>query len=412
MAADDAFPLTSVIQTSALDPAARENPHPRLAALRQSCPHFRDETAKTWFFTRHADVRAVVNDRTLARHPSNAEEGSHAHLLVNRPAGLSASFEQAGSILFMDDPDHARVRGPLAKAFYARVAAMKSRIEGVVHDVLAAVTQPRFDLVADIAIPIPVIAIARILGVEEHRLDDFRAWSEGAILGLFPFRPDAETARMIACTNALDAYFLSLMAARRLDPQDDLITDMVRAQAEGAPLSDAEISVNLSSLLIGGNLTTTDLISTAVRLLLTHPEQLAKFKADPDGLAGAVVEETLRYEPPIDITGRIVMENREIAGCPVTARQHIMTSLRGANRDPVVFPNPDDFDITRAHAPHMAFGGGAHICIGAPLARIEAPAALKGIFARWPDLRLAEDAPSWRTLPFFRGLARLDVAAN
>jgi cytochrome P450 len=123
------------------------------------------------------------------------------------------------------------------------------------------------------------------------------------------------------------------------------------------------------------------------------------------------VEETLRYDPPIDITGRVVMETRELAGCPVAPRQHVMASLRAANRDPEVFPNPDVFDIRRPHtAPHVAFGGGSHICIGAPLARIEAQAAIKGIFARWPDLKLADpERFRWRMLPFFRGLDRLDV---
>lgn len=404
-------PITMALETTAFDPAARDNPHPRLAALRETCPHFRDEVAKTWFFTRHADVRAVVNDRTLARHPSNVEEGSHTHFLTVRPPGLSGSFQEAGSILFMDDPDHQRVREPLARAFYARVAAMKARIESVVEEVLAGVTSPAFDLVADVAIPIPILVIARILGVEEHRLGEFREWSEGAILGLFPLKTEAQTAIQVKASNALDAYFLELMAARRRAPQDDLISDMVRLQAEGAPLSDAEISINLASLLIGGNLTTTDLISMAVRLLLTNPDQLAAFKADP-GLAGALVEETLRYDPPIDITGRVVMEDRELAGCPVKARQHVMTSLRAANRDPAVFPAPDVFDIRRAHtAPHVAFGGGSHICIGAPLARIEAAAALKGIFARWPNLKLTTAEAEWRVLPFFRGLARLDVVA-
>jgi hypothetical protein len=404
-------PLTSVMQTSALDPEARADPHGRLADLRETCPHFRDEIAKTWFFTRHADVRAVVNDRSLARHPSNVEDGSHTKLLAVRTQGMPKSFEEAGTILFMDDPDHQRVREPLAKAFYARVAAMKQRIEAVVESVLAGVTSDRFDLVADVAIPIPILAIARILGVEEHRLAEFREWSEGAILGLYPMKSAEQTAQMVAAAGALDDYFLGLMAARRSAPEDDLISDMVRLQAEGAPLSDAEISVNLAALLIGGNLTTTDLISMAVRLLLTNPDQLAAFKADP-GLASAVVEETLRYDPPIDITGRVVMEDRDLAGCPVKARQHVMTSLRAANRDPAVFPNPDVFDPARPHtAPHVAFGGGSHICIGAPLARIEAAAALKGIFARWPNLRLAHEDFEWRTLPFFRGLARLDVIA-
>jgi cytochrome P450 len=185
---------------------------------------------------------------------------------------------------------------------------------------------------------------------------------------------------------------------------------MARLQANGEPLTDSEILTNLSALLVAGNLTTTDLIGNAVRIFLTHPEQLAKLRADPS-LVSAAVEETLRYEPPVDVTGRIASREMSVGGCPVHTTQSLLVSLRGANRDPEVFENPHSFDITRKKSPHVAFGGGAHICIGAPLARLEAQVALGKLFARFPDLRLADpDAPPiWRTLPFFRGLERLDV---
>jgi hypothetical protein len=147
-----------------------------------------------------------------------------------------------------------------------------------------------------------------------------------------------------------------------------------------------------------------------VRLLLLHPRELAKLKAD-SGIVNSVVEEILRYEPPVDITGRIASGEMEVGGCPLKAGQSLMMSLRGANRDPEVFEDPHRFDVSRKHKPHVAFGGGAHICIGAPLARLEAQVALVKLFQRFPDLRLAEpDAPpDWRNLPFFRGLERLEV---
>jgi cytochrome P450 len=161
---------------------------------------------------------------------------------------------------------------------------------------------------------------------------------------------------------------------------------------------------------VGGNLTTTDLIGNAVRLLLTHPAELAKLKADP-GIINAVVEEALRYEPPVDITGRIASRDMEVAGCPVKTSQSMLVSLRGANRDPEAFPDPHAFNVSRKPKPHVAFGGGAHICIGAPLARLEAQVAILRLLQRYPNLRLAkpEAAPEWRTLPFFRGLERLEV---
>ena len=183
---------------------------------------------------------------------------------------------------------------------------------------------------------------------------------------------------------------------------------MTSLQSAGADLSDDELRINLSALLVGGNLTTTDLIGNAVRLLLLNPGELAKLKADPK-LINAVVEETLRYEPPVDITGRVASADMEVGGCPVKQSQVLTLSLRGANRDPEVFEDPHRFDVTRKHKPHVAFGGGAHICIGAPLARLEAQVALLKLFERFPNLRLAdpEAAPQWRSLPFFRGLETL-----
>jgi cytochrome P450 len=401
-------PIATALQTSAFDPDARVDPYPRLRDLQAQFPIFRDELMMAWFFTRYADVKTITNDRTLWRHPSHAEEGSFSRRLLE-PAPGDERERGGGSILFMDDPDHARIRQPLMKAFYARVAQMKTGIEQVVADVFERIGRPaRFDLMADVAIPVPILAIARILGVEEHRYREFREWSEGVILGLNAMRTAEQTERMNAAREAVYAYFLSLMQARREEPQDDLITDLVRLQAEGAQLSDDEVAINLIALLVGGNLTTSDLIGNGVRLLLTHPEELAKLKADPS-LAAAAVEEVLRYDSPIDITSRIASRDMDISGCPVTQTQTMMVSLRAANRDPSVFEDPDRFDITRKHAPHVAFGGGAHICIGAPLARIEAAATFRQLFARFPDLRLADQSLTWRTLPFFRGLEALWV---
>src|SRR5690606_5887139 len=180
----------------------------------------------------------------------------------------------------------------------------------------------------------------------------------------------------------------------------------------GADIDDNELQINLGALLVGGNLTTTDLIGNAVYNLMISRDQWEKFTADP-GLIKGVIEETLRFEPPIDVTARVAPRDMEVGGCPVKKTQAMMFSLRGANRDPTAFENPNAFDITRKHVPHLAFGGGAHICIGAPLARLEAQVALTKLAARFPNLRLAnpDTKPQWRVLPFFRGLATLELAA-
>ena len=404
-------PVATVIQLTAFDPEARVDPYPRLKALREAAPVFNDDFAKTTVLTRYADVKAVVNDRSLWRSPLLAEEG--ALMRRNIEASLAQTppgeRERAGSILLMDDPDHQRIREPLARALYARVAAMKPEIEAVVGEVIGRVEgRGRFDLIGEVAIPIPITVIARVLGVDPDRYDEFRAWSEAAILFLNPMLDEAQRAHMEWGSAAIGAYFEQLMAERRRAPRADLISDMVRLQAEGAPLSDAEVRTNLAALLIGGNLTTTDLIGNGVRLLLTYPEELAKFRADP-ALAAGLVEEVLRFDPPVDGTGRVASRDMEVGGCPVARRRGLTASLRAANRDPAVFPDPDRFDITRRNGPHVAFGGGSHICIGAPLARIEAKAAFTELFRRFPDLRLAEQTLTWRALPFFRGLERLEL---
>jgi len=398
----------SIIDVTAFVPDARTDPHPKLKALRDNCPVMRDEIAKTWFLTGYADIRETVNDRSFVRHPLNSEDGS----LSRRQVDDDDPDARRTSILFLDDPDHARIRLPLAKAFYARINKMKPEIEAIIDDTIAAApAEGAFDLMEAIAVPIPVLVIARILGVDESRLADFRQWSEDVILSLNPMRTEDETARLISGAEALDAYFTELMTARRAESRDDLISDMVQLLASGeADMSDDELRLNLQALLVGGNLTTTDLIGNGVWLFLTHPDQLAALKANP-GLGGQAVEEVLRYEAPVSATSRILAEDRQVAGCPMKARQVVFCSLASANRDAATFDAPDAFDITVKRPSHVAFGGGPHICIGAPLARIEARRVYQKLFERYPDMRLAEQDLVWRALPFFRGLEELVVEA-
>ncbi|MEZ5946612.1 MAG: cytochrome P450 [Hyphomonas sp.] len=395
----------SIIEVSAFVPDARTNPHPKLKAIRDNCPVMRDEMAKVWFLTRYGDIRETVNDRTYVRHPLQAEEGS-----LSRQFADDREDPSRTSILFLDEPDHSRVRPPLAKAFYARINRMKPEIEAIIDDTIdAAPASGTFDLMAEIAVPIPVTVIARILGVDEERLPEFREWSEDVILSLNPVRTPEESERMETSGIQLDNYFRELMEARRAAPQDDLISDMVQLQASGeAPLSDDELVINLGALLVGGNLTTTDLIGNGVWLFLTHPDQLAALKADP-ALGAQAVEEVLRYEAPVSVTSRILGHDRDVAGCPMKAHQVVFCSLAAANRDPGTFDAPEAFDITKKRASHIAFGGGPHICIGAPLARIEARRVYQRLFERFPDMTLPAQDVVWRALPFFRGIEKLNV---
>ncbi len=404
--------LPGIMQMTPFNPDFQRDPHSVLKPLREACPIKRDDASGSFIVTRYADVRAIATDLEMWRDPIRAEEAAVMQRRFADAVVEGVPRSETTSILMLDNPDHARVRGPLAQALYARVAKFKPQVEQIVDEALDRIEgQPTFDLMSTFCVPIPIDVIAQILGVDHDRLVEFRDWSEGVIQGLNPFRTPEQTAHMERSSEALSAYFLQTIAARRADPRDDLISDMTKLQADGAPLSDEELRINLGALLVGGNLTTTDLIGNGVRLLLLNPTELAKFKADPS-LASAVVEEILRFEGPIDITGRIASHDMEVHGCPVKATQSMTLLLRAANRDPEVFPDPERFDVSRKKSPHMSFGGGAHICIGAPLARLEAQVALVRLFARFPTLRLADpDAePQWRALPFFRGLERLDLA--
>ena len=408
--ADDAPPR--VLELTPLNPKFRDDPYAMLADLRANHPVMRDDMAGVFFLTRYEDVRAILTDLTLWRDPSRAEPAAvlTKRILEQDVEGMPRQ-DGPGSILLMDNPDHARIRTPFAQALYKRVAKCRQLVEDVVTETLDRVKgRESFDLMAEVSLPVPIDVIARILGVDTTRLTEFRDWSEGLIQSLNPLRTPEQTAHMVRAADALGGFMTGMMAARRITPEDDLVTDMVRLQAEGADLTDTDVATNLIALLVAGNLTTTDLIGNGVRLFLLNPGELAKLRADPS-LIGAAVEEVLRFEPPVDITGRIASREMEVHGCPVHDTQSMFLSLRGANRDPAVFDDPDRFDITRKKSPHVAFGGGAHICIGAPLARLEAQVTLLRLFERFPSLALAEpDAkPEWRTLPFFRGLQRLEV---
>jgi cytochrome P450 len=407
--------LPTVFDLTPLNPTFNENPHALLDRLRSECPVRRDPAAGLFLLTRYADVRGVLSDTSMWRGPERAEESAtltRAILNQNLEGRTVPADEDGAGILLMDEPDHMRIREPFAKALYKRVAKSKPLVQQVVEEYLDKVEgRATFDAMTDFALRVPIDVIARILGVDHDHLDEFREWSEGVILVLNPFRTPEETKFCVRSGNALSAYMRDLMARRRAKPEDDLVSDMMQLQAEGAELAEGEISNNLQGLLIGGNLTTTDLIGNAVWLLLKNPGELAKLKADPS-LINSCVEEVLRYESPVDVTGRVAPRDMEVGGCPVKQTQALFMSLRGANRDPAAFPDPHRFDISRKDAPHVAFGGGLHLCIGSPLARLEAQVAIQMLFERYPNLHFADPdfKPEWRTQPFFRGLKTIGVA--
>lgn len=412
--ADSASSPFRILDLTAANPAVREDPYPRLAELRAQCPLHRDEAGGAWLVARMADARTIFSDNSHAKNPDRAEHAAHA---IRRrrstvPDGLAFPDDQRASMLELDGAEHARVRNPLVQALYARIARFESECGRIVEAALDRIEgRSEFDLMEELAEPVPVACIGHILGVPPETLATFRGWLDGIVQTFNPNRTPEDVAALVAASNGLAHYIRGRFADAKLNPPDDLFGDMARIQADGAPLSDTEITYNIRGLLIAGNVTTTDLIGNAVRLLLTHPEQLEKLRADPVLWPNAV-EEVLRYEPPVDFTWRIATHPENLSGCPVGAGAALNVFIRSANRDEAAFPDAELFDVARPRAArHLSFGGGAHICPGAPLARMEARRLLPRLFARFPALRLAEPdaAPQWRRLPGFRGLETLRV---
>lgn len=415
--ADSASTPFRILDLTAANPAARDDPYPRLAGLRAQCPLHRDDGGGAWLVTRMADARAIFADNSHAKNPDRAEPAAIAirRRRATVPDGLAFPDDQRASMLELDGEEHARVRNPLVQALYARIARFEPECIRIVDEALDRIAgRARFDLMKELAEPVPVACIGHILGVPPETLATFRGWLDGIVQTFNPNRTPEDVAALVAASNGLAHYIRGRFADAKLNPPDDLFGDMARLQSAGAPLTDTEITYNIRGLLIAGNVTTTDLIGNAVRLLLTHPAELAKLHADPAIWPNAV-EEALRYEAPVDFTWRIATHAENLSSCPVNAGAALNVFIRSANRDEAAFPQAHTFDVSRPRAArHLSFGGGAHICPGAPLARMEARHLLPRLFSRYPELRLADPLapPHWRRLPGFRGLEALHVSID
>jgi cytochrome P450 len=389
-------------------PDGGDERHERFDRMRCEQPVYYDAASATFVLSRMADARTWLSDPDQWKDADRAEAG--ALLRTFKPADMNRPSDRDSGIGWMDEPEHSRVRRPIQAALVRRVAGLRPEVEQIVHRQLDQLPKGGFDVVADYASPIPVAVIGRLLGVDTTDFERFRAWSEAA-LNVFSGTsdPDESGARK-AAADAISDYLDAAMAERRARPRDDLISDLLAEQAAAGALSDSEIRVNCMNLLLGGNLTTADLIASGVNLLLRHPAELGKLRADPQ-LIGPAIEEMLRFEPPTEGAQRVASRDLELHGCPIRAHQVVAVMTPAANRDPAVFAEPHRFDISRRGAPHITFGSGAHICIGAPLARLEAKVAIWWLVERYPNLRLAEPeaGPRWRNEPFFRGLATLPV---
>jgi len=310
-------------------------------------------------------------------------------------------------MLNLDPPDHERLRKLVNKAFTARrVSELRPRITAITAGLLDDMsTRREVDLLASFAFPLPITVICELLGVPVADRDQFRAWSATIVADTVSpevFQADA---------GAMVRYFQTLLAARRREPADDLLSALISARDEGDHLSENELLSMAFLLLVAGHETTVNLIASGTLALLLNPGELARLRADPS-LLGSAVEELLRYVNPVNnATFRFAAEPVEIGGVPIGPNEVVFVSLSGANRDPARHTDPDRLDLGRDCGGHVAFGHGIHYCLGAPLARLEAEIAFRGLLERFGSMTLAVPADElrWRPSTLIHGLESLPV---
>jgi pimeloyl-[acyl-carrier protein] synthase len=311
-------------------------------------------------------------------------------------------------MLFLDPPEHARIRNLASAAFTPqRVAALRSHIRDIVRDLLAKVRRKgRINVIADLAEPLPCIVTAEMLGVpvEDHR--QLKLWSQdfAEVLGNFQHNPD-RVPKLLKTTEEMTAYFRSSMRTKNLRP-DGLVSSLMNAEIDGERLTEEEVIANSIITMVGGQETTTNLIGNGTLSLLRNPDELEKLRADLS-MIPAAVEELLRYESPSQHTARLAPEDIELGGKLIRKRQAVQAVMAAANRDPERFPDPDRLDVTRQDNRHVAFGYGAHFCFGAPLARIEGQIAFEEMIRELPNWSLMSGDLVWRTNLALRGLTSL-----
>ena len=391
---------TGVAYNPLSDETVRD-PYPLYAKLRERSPVHYSRLSDAVLLSRYRDVDGILRN--------------HAGFTVNpdlrksKKARYKPSPEER-SILFMDPPDHTRLRSLVNKAFTrSAVNALEPRIREIMGTLLDDIGNPAgFDLMQAVAIPLPVIVIAEMLGIPRQDRARFRTWSDRRARLLEPMLTRAERKTADEASKQLSEYFLSIIRSRQGEPRDDIMTRLVQAEEQGDSLSETEMLNMLRLLLIAGNETTANLIGNGLLALLRHPDQLQALRDDP-GLIPAAVDELLRYDSPVQMTLRCAVEDCDIDGVPVRAGQDVILLGGSANRDPAAFENPDQLDFNRQKQDHISFGRGIHYCLGAGLARLEGRIAFEMLLERFGSLRLLTDRPDFRYSIVLRGLESLPV---
>jgi cytochrome P450 len=389
-----------------LDPAVRRDPYALYERGRKEFRAFRHEGMPVPIVSifQYDDIQGMLRDPELF---SNDFDVGPESPVIEDPG--------PPSMIGLDPPDHTRLRSLVNKAFTPRmVGRYEPRMREVADELLdAALKRGEVDLVQALTYPLPVIAIAELIGVPPEDREQFKVWSDAAVatlgVGFFAAPTVEDVKETVALRREMDAYFVPLAEKRRSDPQDDLLTGLVQAEHEGSKLSREEMLAMLVLLLVAGNETTTTLIGNAALELLAHPEAAAALRADPSKMPAAI-DEVLRFSSPVQFDPRRVTRDTEIAGMAVKERDLVLGWIGSANRDEAVFDDADTFDIEREKNPHLAFGYGTHHCLGHNLARLEAGVATEVLLARTSDIqRVGDEELPLHPSPVFKAVSKLPV---
>ena len=388
-----------------LDPAFIADPYPFYHRLREAAPVFKTPMG-FWLLTRYDDVVSSLRDRRFGKDFTGSIQRKYGADRMKEPAIANLSH----TMLVVDPPDHTRLRGLVTKAFTARrVADMRPRIRRLVDQQLDRVADKGgMDVIRDIAHRLPVIVICDMLGIPEDHRSAFLIGSNvsGRILDPVPMSRE-ELQQANTGTQMGNAYFDQLCDLRRRDPQDDLTTELVRAEEAGDRLTAEELRANIGLLFGAGHETTTNLIGNGLLALHRQPDQWERLKADPSLIPNAI-EELLRFDSSVQMTGRSTLTEVEVGGVTLPAGESVVQLLGAANRDPAQYADPDRLDVSRQNIRPMSFGGGIHHCLGAQLARLEGELVFTALIERFPNLVLPEkDKPDWRRNFTLRGLNKL-----
>lgn len=391
------------------DPAHLADPFPLYRRMQDEDPCHWSPRLKAWVLTRYEDVRRVCLDKEMSSDRLRPFFASLPPPEAQRIADIVRYLSLW--MVFRDPPEHTRLRRLTSKVFHVRsMHAMRPRIESLTAWLFEQVGERReFDFIADFAGPLPALVIMDMLGVPREALRDVKRLSDDMALFIGSSRMSAEKYGIAqAATHAMAEFFRGMIDARRVRPQDDLLSELVHLEDEGDRMTDDELVATCILLLFAGHETTTNHIANGLLGLLRFPQELRRLRDDPL-LAPAAVEELLRYDGPNGAQVRIVREAQVLHGRELRPGERVFILLNAANRDPRAYADPDRVDLGRDGPPHLAFGFGLHICLGFPLARLEGQIALPAVLARWPHLELVQARLEWLNSMVFRGVTSMPV---